>query len=55
LREVTARRSRQAALPARIMAAAAAGRPAAFVERRRRNDPSGFFTGPRDRRVLTRT
>ncbi len=52
LNEVSARKGRQAAAPARL---AAAGRPAAFVERRRRSDPSGFFTGARDRRVAART
>jgi homoserine O-succinyltransferase/O-acetyltransferase len=55
LGEVAARKSRQAAAPARIAATAGAGRPAAFVERRRRSDPSGFFTGARDRRVAART
>jgi homoserine O-succinyltransferase/O-acetyltransferase len=53
LGEVAARKSRQAAAPARI--AAVAGRPEAFVERRRRNDPSGPFAGARDRRVSGRT
>jgi hypothetical protein len=53
LHQVTARRSLHAAATARSPAAAA-GRPAAFVERRRRSDPAAVFTGARDRRVSAR-
>jgi homoserine O-succinyltransferase len=49
LAEVIARKSRHAGV-----AAAPAGRAAAFTERRRRSDPSGYFTGPRDRRMPVR-
>lgn len=54
LSQVTARKGRHAAATARSPSAAAASRPAAFVERRRRHDPSGFFVGARDRRVSAR-
>jgi homoserine O-succinyltransferase len=53
LHQVTARKSLHAAATARSPAAAA-GRPAAFVERRRRSDPAAVFTGARDRRVSAR-
>jgi len=54
LAEVTALKSRRAGAVARDASAALATRPAAFAERRRRSDPSGYFTGPRDRRVPAR-
>jgi homoserine O-succinyltransferase len=38
----------------RPAAAVAGGYPASFVERRRRSDPSGYFTGARDRRARAR-
>jgi homoserine O-succinyltransferase len=38
----------------RSVLAATADRATAFVERRRRSDPSGYFTGPRDRRIPAR-
>jgi homoserine O-succinyltransferase len=52
LTEVVALKSQQAGQ--RIASAVTAGRPAAFVERRRRGDPSGYFTGARDRRMPAR-
>jgi homoserine O-succinyltransferase len=55
LSQVTARKGQHAAVAARNPAAAPAGRPAAFVERRRRNDSSGLYGGARDRRVSART
>ena len=55
LSQVTTRKGRHAAVTARSPTAAAAGRPAAFVERRRRNDSSGLYGGARDRRVSART
>jgi len=39
----------------RVAPAASFASPAPFVERRRRNDPSGYFTGPRDRRASARS
>jgi homoserine O-succinyltransferase len=51
LTEVMARKSRRAGVAARDASAVPAGHPAAFTERRRRSDPSGYFTGPRDRRM----
>jgi homoserine O-succinyltransferase len=55
LAEVMARRSRHAgAAAARGASAGTAGRPPGFVERRRRKDPSGYFTGARDRRMPAR-
>jgi homoserine O-succinyltransferase len=48
LSQVMARKGRHAGM------AATAGGQAAFVERRRRNDPSGYFTGARDRRMPAR-
>jgi homoserine O-succinyltransferase len=52
LHQVTARKSLHATATARSRSAAAG--PAAFVERRRRNDPAAFFTGARDRRASAR-
>jgi homoserine O-succinyltransferase len=52
LTEVVALKSQQAG--ARNASAATVGRPAAFAERRRRSDPSGHFTGTRDRRMPAR-
>jgi len=49
LRQVAAQKGHAAARPLAVVA----GRPAAFVERRRRSDPAGFLTGPRDRRRVS--
>jgi hypothetical protein len=54
LTDVVARKSRHAAAAARNASAAPVDRPPAFAERRRRTDPSGHFTGPRDRRIPVR-
>jgi len=51
LTQVMALKGRHAGVAA---VGSAAGRAAAFVERRRRNDPSGYFTGARDRRMPAR-
>lgn len=53
LSQVTARKGRHDVASVRSPSAAA-GRPAVFIERRRRNDPSGYFTGARDRRTPAR-
>jgi len=54
LSQVVALKSRRvAAAPMQAASAAAAGRSPNFVERRRRSDPSGYFTGLRDRRLPT--
>jgi homoserine O-succinyltransferase len=54
LSEVMARKSRHLGVAARDASVVATGRPAAFTERRRRSDPSGYFSGPRDRRLPAR-
>src|SRR5262249_29517747 len=51
--ELGGRRAWRAA-PAPGASVAPAGRPAFFVDRRRRNDSSGRFTGARDRRAPVR-
>jgi homoserine O-succinyltransferase len=54
LGHVMALKNRPAGAAARSASAVTTGRPAAFVERRRRHDRSGYFTGPRDRRMPAR-
>lgn len=53
LSELVGHKTRQAATGPGA-SVAPAGRPTFFVERRRRNDPSGRFTGARDRRAPVR-
>jgi homoserine O-succinyltransferase len=54
LAQVMALKSRRAGAAAQSASAVTGGRSWAFVERRRRSDPSGHFTGARDRRMPAR-